>query len=223
MCWAGANLVPVQADADAVEAFAARARRSGRHCSSLVGPAEAVLDLWYRLEPYWGPAREVRDRQPLMALSGPPLVAPDPRVRRSRIDELRVVVPACVAMFTEEVGYSPVTSDGGALYQAQVTALVSSGRSFVRIDDGPTGPAVAFKAELGSVTPDAVQVQGVWVDPRRRGEGLAAPGMAAVVEAVRRDVSPVVSLYVNGYNHRALRVYEKVGFRQVGTFATVLF
>ena len=223
LCWAGANLVPVEADQDAVDAFAARARRVGRHCSSLVGPADAVLDLWNRLEPYWGPAREVRACQPLMALASEPLVPADPAVRASRMDELRLVVPACVAMFTEEVGYSPVLADGGVLYNAQVTSLVSSGRSFVRVDDGPRGPQVAFKAELGSVTPGAVQVQGVWVDPARRGEGLAGPGMAAVVQHVRTHVAPVVSLYVNGFNQRAVHVYSKVGFRQVGTFATVLF
>jgi uncharacterized protein len=223
LCWAGANLVPVEATEEAVEAFAARARRQGRHCSSLVGPADAVLGLWRRLELYWGPAREVRGSQPLMALDGPPLVAPDPLVRRSRLDELPLVVPACVAMFTEEVGYSPVAADGGALYHAQVTALVSNGRSFVRMDPGPRGPRVTFKAELGSVTPAAVQVQGVWVDPACRGRGFALGGMAAVAEFVRAEVAPVVSLYVNGFNHRAVHVYEKVGFQQVGTFATVLF
>jgi len=224
LCWAGANLVPVEATPDAVAAFADRARRLGRHCSSLVGPADAVLDLWSRLEPYWGPAREVREYQPLMALQGPPLMAGDPGVRLTRMDELNIVVPACVAMFTEEVGYSPVVADGGVLYRAQVISLVSSGRSFVRVDDGlRDGPKVVFKAELGSVTPAAVQVQGVWVEPSRRGEGLAAPGMAAVVEHVRAKVAPIVSLYVNGFNHRAVHVYQKVGFRQVGTFATVLF
>jgi predicted GNAT family acetyltransferase len=223
LCWAGANLVPVEATPDAVEAFAVRARRQGRHCSSLVGPADAVLPLWSRLEHYWGPAREVRALQPLLALDSRPLVTPDPAVRRGRLDELPLIVPACVAMFTEEVGYSPVAADGGALYQAQVTSLVSAGRSYVRVDDGPRGPQVVFKAELGSVTPEAVQVQGVWVEPSRRGEGLAAPGMAAVVEAVRAGVAPLVTLYVNGFNHRAIRVYAKVGFRQVGTFATVLF
>jgi predicted GNAT family acetyltransferase len=223
LCWAGANLIPVQATPDAVEAFAARARRHGRHCSSLVGPADAVLGLWRRLEPYWGPAREVRASQPLMAIDGPPRVPPDPWVRRTRMDELSVIVPACISMFTEEVGYSPVAADGGALYQAQVSSLVSGGRSFVRMESGPRGPQVVFKAELGSVTPAAVQVQGVWVDPARRGGGFAAPGMAAVVEMVRAEIAPVVSLYVNGYNHRAVHVYRKVGFEQVGTFATILF
>jgi predicted GNAT family acetyltransferase len=223
MCWSGANLVPVEATPDAIEAFANHARRTGRRCSSLVGPASTVLPLWSRLEPVWGPAREIRGHQPLMALDTAPLVEPDPRVRRGRMDELEMLVPACVAMFTEEVGYSPVAADGGAVYRGQVTSLVASGRSFVRIDDGPAGPGVTFKAELGSVTREAVQVQGVWVRPERRGEGIAAPGMAAVATIVRAEVAPVVSLYVNDFNERAIRAYRRVGFREVGTYATVLF
>ncbi len=223
LCWSGANLVPVEATPQAVEAFAARARRYGRQCSSIVGPATAVLDLWGRLEPHWGRAREVRAEQPLMAINAPALLPADPYVRRSHPAELDLVIPACVAMFTEEVGYSPVTADGGSLYHSQVSTLVAGGRSLVRMGEGPRGRQVIFKAELGSVTDRAVQVQGVWVDPARRGQGLAGPGMAAVVEIVRRDIAPVVSLYVNGFNSRAVHVYEKVGFAQVGTFATILF
>ncbi len=223
LCWAGGNMVPVEATPNAVEAFAARARRSGRTCSSLVGPAAEVLALWARLEPAWGRCREVRSDQPLMALAGPPAVAPDPAVRRSRMHELDVLLPACVAMFTEEVGYSPMLSDGGAGYQAQVNGLVATGRSFVRVDSRPDGPQVVFKAELGTVTPQAVQVQGVWVAPPYRGQGLAAAGMAALVQQVQAEVAPVVTLYVNNYNERALRAYRRVGFHQVGTYATVLF
>jgi predicted GNAT family acetyltransferase len=47
--------------------------------------------------------------------------------------------------------------------------------------------------------------------------------MAAVVQFAQAELSPVVSLYVNGFNHRAIRVYERVGFRQTGAFATILF
>lgn len=222
-CWSGANLVPVSATEPAIEAFAYRARRNGRQCSSVVGPAGAVLGLWQHLHTSWGPARDIRANQPLMAISGPPLVAPDPAVRRGRVGELELLVPACVAMFTEEVGYSPVAADGGAVYRAQVSGLVSAGRSFVRTEDTGAGPQVVFKAELGSVTPEAVQVQGVWVAPPYRGRGIAAPAMAALVEIVRREVAPVVSLYVNGYNTRAIRAYQRVGFRTVGTYATILF
>lgn len=223
LCWSGANLVPAEATRDALEVFADRARRQGRQCSSIVGPADAVLPLWDLLETPWGPARDVRGSQPLMVIDGPPRVRADPLVRPTTTDDLDVLTPACVAMFTEEVGYSPVAADGGALYHAQVAGLVGGGRSLARIEQGPSGREVVFKAELGSVIPQGAQVQGVWVNPRYRGRGLAAPGMAAVVDYVRARVAPSVSLYVNGYNLRAIRTYERVGFRRVGTFATVLF
>src|SRR4029450_2875035 len=71
VCWSGANLVPVEATPDAVEAFAQRARRHGRHCSSIVGPAGAVLGLWRHLQSSWGPAAD--------AAAPPPRGAPRPR------------------------------------------------------------------------------------------------------------------------------------------------
>jgi len=224
VCWSGANLVPVVPPGaeDAIPAFARLARGAARRSSSIVGERESVLELWGLLAPHWPEPREVRADQPSLAIDTDPLVSPDPLVRRTRPEEYDDLLPACLAMFTEEVGYSPVAVDGGAVYHAQVAALVTSGRSFVRIDETEHGPVVVFKAELGSVTPEAVQVQGVWVNPAFRGRGLAASGMAAVVQHVRRSFAPTVSLYVNSFNAPALAVYRRVGFRQVGTYATVL-
>jgi predicted GNAT family acetyltransferase len=219
LCHAGANLVPVQAGSDAVRAFAERGRRQGRRCASIVGERSAVSELWAELAPVWGPARDVRDPQPLMAISGPPAIEVDPLVRRVRPEELDVLVPACVAMFTEEVGVSPVGPDGGASYRSRVAELVRAGRAFARIEGG----RVVFKAEIGSASSAACQVQGVWVPPDLRGQGLSAPGMATVAEIARREIAPVVSLYVNGFNEAARATYRKVGFTDVGTFMSVLF
>jgi uncharacterized protein len=219
LCYAGANLVPVAATPPAITAFAGRARLLGRRCSSIVGLAPGTLGLWELLQPYWGPPREVRAAQPVMATSGPPMVAPDPLVRRVRPDELGILLPASVAMFTEEVGVSPVGPDGGASYRARVSELIALGRAFARIEDGQ----VVFKAEIGSVTPLACQVQGVWVRPELRGRGLASAGMAAVVTEALRNVAPVVSLYVNDFNTPARAAYRRVGFTETATFASVLF
>ena len=219
LCYAGANLVPVQATSAAVAAFADRALRQGRRCSSIVGPSTAVTELWRLLRPHWGPARDVRAAQPLMAIDGPPEVAADPAVRRVRSDEIDILMPACVAMFTEEVGVSPLAGDGGAAYRARVTELIRTGRAFARIEDGQ----VIFKAEVGAATPQACQVQGVWVRPEYRGQGLAAHGMAAVVIEARRTISPVVSLYVNDFNTPGRATYRRAGFREIGEFMSVLF
>ncbi|NUK11539.1 GNAT family N-acetyltransferase [Streptomyces lunaelactis] len=220
LCYSGANLVPICSTPEAVRAFADRARRTGRRCSSIVGPAESTAQLWRLLEPSWGPARDVRAHQPLMVTEQlADGIEPDPYLRRIRKDEMNVIMPACVAMFTEEVGISPMAGDGGLLYQARVAELVAAGRSFARIDDGK----VVFKAEIGAATTQACQIQGVWVAPEFRGRGLSESGMAAVLRYALQDVAPVVSLYVNDYNTAARAAYRRVGFREVGAFMSVLF
>ena len=219
MLYCGANLVPVCTDDDAREAFAQRLRLSGRRSSSIVGPRHEVLDLWQRLRHRWGRAREIRECQPLLAMSTQAHVEPDPDVRLSRADDLDVLVPACVEMFTAEVGVSPVSGGMGAAYRARIAELVEQRRSFIRREHD----VIVFKAEVGAASQHACQVQGVWVDPARRGQGMSAPGVAAVVEIARRTIAPTVSLYVNDYNVAARRCYEAVGFRPHGEFATVLF
>jgi predicted GNAT family acetyltransferase len=219
LCWLGNNLIPVHATQPAVAAFAELAGLNPRTCSSIVGSADAVLDLWTRLTPAWGSARDVRTCQPLLATSQPPSVPPDPRIRLVGTDEADALFPAAVAMYTEEVGISPTLDGGDRIYRERVVELVRGRRAYARFIDG----RVVFKAELAVVTRHTAQVQGVWVAPEWRGRGLATRGMSAVVHDALRRVAPTVSLYVNDYNHAAARVYARCGFRRVGTFATVLF
>ncbi|WP_433700077.1 GNAT family N-acetyltransferase [Nocardiopsis sp. CA-288880] len=219
MCYSGANLVPVNAGPAAIRSFADHARWRGRRCSSIVGPVAAVSDFWEQVAPVWGPARVIRASQPVLEIDGPPAVPADPLVRRVRLSELNTLVPACVAMFTEEVGVPPDSGDGGALYRARVEELVRTGRAFARIEDG----RVVFKAEVGAVTRHACQVQGVWVHPELRGRGHSSAGMAAVVEHALAEIAPRVTLYVNDFNAPARATYQRVGFRQVGEVMSVLF
>lgn len=219
MLYCGANLVPVETTPASRAAFADRLRPAGRRCSSFVGPDDEVLDLWRLLEPAWGPAREVRNQQPVMVLADDPARDPDPAVRRAKVADLDLLVPACIAMFTAEVGVSPVAGGMAAAYRSRIAEIVRDGRSFVRIE----GDVVVFKAEVGAVAGDVCQVQGVWVDPAHRGRGHSESGMAAVVTGARADIASTVSLYVNDFNTAARKAYRAVGFREHGAFATVLF
>ncbi|WP_433612039.1 GNAT family N-acetyltransferase [Prescottella agglutinans] len=217
LCFAGANLIPLLGDVDDLRSFADRASRFPRMCSSLVGRAELTLPLWEMLESEWGPAREIRSEQPLLALDAEPGVRPDPHVRQVRMDEMESYLPAAVAMFIEEVGIDPRANDGGRSYRRRVANLIASRRAWARFENGD----VVYKAEVGSMSAAVGQIQGVWVDPARRGEGLGAAGTAAVAAAVMAR-GRIASLYVNSYNERARRAYARVGFSQVATFATVL-
>ena len=218
-CHAAANLVPVQGTPAALAAFAERAVSQHRRCATIVGPREQVAPLWEHIAPHWSRPREIRWNQPHLQIGDAPSVPADPLVRRTEPSDVDTLYPACVAMYTEEVGVSPEAGGGADLYRARVTQLVAKGWSFARIEHG----RVVFKAEIAAASPYACQVQGVYVDPDRRGEGLAAKGMAAVVELALRDIAPVVSLYVNEHNVAARRAYATTGFEQTGTFATVMF
>ena len=217
LCFSGANLIPMLGDDEDIAAFAARAVRNPRLCSSVVGRAQHVIPFWERATEHWGPAREIRDDQPLLAMSGPPELRPDPDVRRVRLDEIDAYLPAAIEMFVGEVGVDPCAGDGGRSYRRRIAALISAGRAFARFEDG----VVVFKAEIGSMSRQVGQIQGVWVSPGRRGHGLGAAGTASVVAAIAAE-GRMSSLYVNGFNHSARHAYERVGFREVGRFATVL-
>lgn len=217
LCYAGANLIPLRGGRADLNAFADAAMSASRRCSSLVGRAELVMPMWQRLEAAWGPARDVRDRQPLMALSSMPTCAIDTGVRQVRPDELDTYLVAAIDMFIGEVGVDPRLGDGGRGYRRRVASLIAAGRAWARFERGE----VVFKAEVGSQSPAVGQIQGVWVHPDRRGHGLGTAGTATLA-AVIVGTGRIASLYVNDFNAVARAAYARVGFVEIGTFATVL-
>ena len=218
-CHVAANLVPIQAGPDDAVVFAERALARRRTASTIVGPQDAVLPFWNAVSGAWGQPRDARWDQRHLVIDHDPEVEPDPAVRVTARTDLDALYPACVSMYTEEVGVSPEIGGGSELYRTRVVQLISRGWSFGRFERGE----LVFKAEVACATPAAAQIQGVWVPPHRRGEGLASAGMAAVVALVRARISPAVSLYVNEWNEPARRAYERVGFRETSRFATVMF
>ena len=221
VCHAGSNLVPSHGLTEpALEAFARRALDGRRRSDAVFGPAQDVAALWERLGERWERhVREFRWHQPLMVAEGEPPIDQDPRVRLGEIDDMEVLYPAAVAMSTEEVGVSPEAGGNARMYRARVEQLVERGWSFVLVDDGE----LIFKAEVAAATPDACQVQGVYVTPDRRGEGISAPAMAAVVAHATEHIAPKVTLYVNDFNEAARKAYARCGFVEQGEYATIMF
>lgn len=218
-CYVGGTLLPVGGAAPEWAALAGFLGTHPRPCSSIVGAAETIAGLWPELEPAWGPAREIRPVQPLLVLDREPAVAADPFVRLARPGDLDTYLPAAAAMFTEELGIAPVRGARAQALRTRLAGLIASRQALVRTDARGT---VVFKAEVAAVSRHTAQVQGVWVHPDRRGQGLGTAAMAAVVRHALR-LAPAVSLYVNDFNRPARRVYEHLGMRQIGTVSTVLF
>jgi len=214
----GGNLVAIGGEDRTWTALARRVADLPRVCTSIVGRSDAVARMWRELSKHWA-AREVRAEQPLLLLDRPgPPIAGDARVRPMDMLDLDRYVVAAAAMFTEELGLSPLGPATEPGYRRRVRALITAGRAFGIV--GADGDVV-FKADLAAVSAHTCQVQGVWVRPDLRGRGLGTSALAAVLHRALR-LAPTASLYVNDYNLAARRMYARLGLRQVGTVGTVL-
>ena len=135
-----------------------------------------------------------------------------------RPDELETLLPAAVAMFTEEVGVSPLRVDGGAGYRARVAELVRAGQSLAWIEDGE----VLFKAEIGAVPGPPARCRACGWRPR------TAAGASGRGHGGRRRVRPDGDRPRGQPLRQRLQrpragAYRRVGFREVGQYASVLF
>ena len=217
--FSGGNLLPIGGGPDEWTALARHLAERRRVCSSVVGAADAVSVLWRTLAPVWGPARAHRPTQPLLMTSGPVESHPGfTRLRMMAPTELAAYLPASAAMFSEELGVSPYDTADASRYRARVAGLIRDGRAFGVLD--PDG-SVAFKTDVGAVSPRTCQLQGVWVRPDLRGQGLGTAAFAAVLRRAL-TLAPTVSLYVNDFNTPARRMYDRLGMHQVATLSTVL-
>ena len=218
LCWLGGNVVPTANTGDeAADAFSGMAGRYTAWFSSLWGPIAPVTRMYDRLRGQLDEPRAVRSEQPFMVLRQPPLVPPDPLARVVTMADFEAYYQASVAFFTEELGVSP-ERDGSSGYRVLVADLVKSGRAYARFE----GDRLVAKADVALVGSGAAQVQGVYVVPARRGEGLAGPMVSRACTA-GLELAPVVTLYVNAFNVAARRAYARVGFAEYATFRTYMW
>jgi predicted GNAT family acetyltransferase len=217
-CFAGSNLVLIGPGAAPWSSVASFVASRPRRCSSIVGRADAVHALWGQLEAHWGQPRAVRPEQPLLVLDRPPTVPRDREVRIAKPAQAERYLAAAAAMFAEELGVSPHVSPGTSAFRARVHNLIDARLAFLRVD---FRGQVVFKAEIGALTRYTAQIQGVWVRPDLRGQGIGTAALATVL-AHALTLAPTASLYVNDFNVAARRLYARLGMRHHATLATVL-
>src|SRR5699024_3989753 len=113
---------------------------------SVFGPQAAVGGLWDALQHGRQAAREIRQRQPFMTITEHSSVLAKPNVRTATEADYDLVLPASVAMCTEELGYSPL-ADGSNGYRLRVRQLIAKGHTMIEADQ----ETVRFKADFGIV------------------------------------------------------------------------
>src|SRR5204862_296480 len=111
-------------------------------------------------------------------------------LRPSTLSDLDLLVPACAAAHREEIGIDPMRRDPDG-FRWRTRMQVEDGRSWLWLEDG----VIRFKAEASAWTPNAVQLQQVWVDPQARGRGYAQRGMRDLCRLLL-ERGPAVCLFV---------------------------
>ena len=177
---------------------------------AIISPAPLVETLWLQLRSKLDPPTVVRLNQPIYAIRRR-FDYPDlSEARYATMRDLDQLVPACAAMHKEEVGIDPMERDAAG-YRERIRELVEKRRSVLRAVNG----RIATKCEFSAVTQDAVQLMGVWTDPRHRRRGLSRALLREVCGHLFRR-GKVVTLFVNDFNQPAIALYESLGFHRIG-------
>ena len=211
LCHFGTNVVP-----------------SGQRCAELaaddalrralmiIGDEVAVNELWGAARPTMPEPREDRPGQPVFAIEEAP-AGPDTGLRRATLADFDLLLPACAASHLGELGTDPLERDALG-FRRRTAAQIDEGRSWLWTENG----TILFKAEVAAWTPQAVQLQQVWVDPDVRNRGYGTRGLAALCRLLLRQ-TPAVCLFVRRENEAAIRLYERIGMHRVCTYRSILF
>jgi ribosomal protein S18 acetylase RimI-like enzyme len=211
LCHVGANVVPSGEGCGTFAEVTAASR-----ARMIIGEEQAVTDLWDAAQPHMDVPREVRPGQPVFAIDR----TPEPggsALRAATPKDLELLLPACAATHVGEIGVDPLETDPVG-FRRRTRQQIDEGRSWVWIENG----TILFKAEASAWTPQAVQLQQVWVDQEVRNRGYGRRGLSDLIGLLLGKV-PRVCLFVRADNPAAIRLYEVVGMQQTGLYRSILF
>jgi uncharacterized protein len=211
LCHVGANLVPSGRGCGAFATAAGEGR-----ARMIIGEARAVGELWDAASARLPEAREDRPHQPVYALTEPPEPG-ESGLRAASPADVERLLPACAAAHELELGLDPLARDPDA-FRWRTEAQIAEGRSWLWLED----EVVLFKAEDPAWTPQAVQIQQVWVDPEARGHGYGSRGLRDLCRLLLAT-TPAVTLFVRRENAPAIALYETIGMRTVLEYRSILF
>ena len=210
--------VVLACEGDEVTAAFAEIAPSYRFERMIVAPRRVVECYWERVRSWHTPPRRVRESQPVLAVDRSALVnKPGPvTVRRAYPSEWESVAHNSAKMIEHELEYDPRSFS--AEFNANVRMMIDRGLWWVGEHEGE----LCFFCNAGPRSEYTLQLQGIWTPEHLRGRGLATHALGGICDQLLEEV-PSLSLYVNGFNAPALRLYERTGFRRIGEFATLLF
>jgi hypothetical protein len=218
---ASGAVLPVGDDATTLEALSARvAERIAvvPRRFQVIGPRAAVAAVAARLRAA-GLAPRLEHPQTFMAVErgGLPPFERVPALRPARPEDYDLVHRTGAELRAEELAEDPRRADPDG-YARRATEECREGYTWLWIEDG----ALRFRASLSALTPDAVQISGVYTPPDCRNRGHARRGLAEVCARLF-ERTRAACLFVNDFNRPAIAVYRRLGFRPCAEWASAFY
>ncbi len=136
-------------------------------------------------------------------------------IRPARPEELEQIAYAQAEIALLESGVDPMERDREG-FLGRVLRRIRQGRIFVVVEEGK----LVFKVDVIAQTANVAYLEGVYVSPERRGEGIGSNCLSNVSIRLLDSVQNVC-LLSNAAFHGAHSSFRKAGFKNTGKCTTV--
>jgi hypothetical protein len=136
-------------------------------------------------------------------------------LREAGPDELELVAEAHAIIAMMESGVDPMQKDREGFLR-RTLRRIEQGRTFVVVEDGK----LLFKADIVAETSDVIYLEGIYVAPELRGQGVGSACLAQLTLGLLKRVQNVC-LLSNIMFIEAHLSYLKAGFRNTDNCTTI--
>jgi uncharacterized protein len=185
------------------------------HVSKIAGEQEVVVRFWdyYRDTKHVTHYRQ-RDllferrwsQRPYKTVCGLRLATPE---------DLPLVMTAHVRMAEEILGINLLAADAEG-FRLRCARRIEQGRVWVWVRDGQ----LIFKAEVIANTPEAIYIEGVYVEPEERGKGIGTACLMQVSSELMTQTQ-AICLLASEDNPVAQRLFRSAGYTVTSCYETV--
>lgn len=137
-------------------------------------------------------------------------------MRLATLADLNLVMTTHARMAFEELGFvDPIVADPKG-FPDRCARRIQQRRVWVLIENG----SLVFKADVVANTPDAIYLEGIYVNPEKRGQGYGLSCLTQLSRSLLKRTESIC-LLVNEHNHSAHRFYRRAGFQFQSYYTTV--
>lgn len=210
----GRNLLFEACTDESIAAFA----RCARDCTDV----RMVFAEEEKLSTFW---RHYRGEAPMPAVSrhrlirsGGPIsdeIEMVDELRIATLDDLDQIVSAHAEMVLVETGVDPLETDADG-FRMRCAHRVEQGRVWVWIKGGE----LIFKTDILGVTPEAIYLEGLWVNPKERGNGHATRCLTSICRQLLSGSNTICG-FLEAEHSLSNSLYRKAGFKEVDKYAKI--